>query len=112
MKTWVLTTHYDCEVYATLHPSMEAAYQKLKQDWVNECDPDDCGHDPEMTSISDIADALEWHFEEMDYQIEELEVPATEQAISPVAAPTPERNMMPVGRAEDLLSALQSYRDQ
>jgi hypothetical protein len=125
MKTWVMWTHYDCEVEVSLHTSKLECYLKLKDDWLNDCDcgPDeDCGHDVDQAvtdgNISSIADALEWHFDEMSYNTLEMEVPvsvtdALREALNPtqVNAP-PERNTMPAVQADNLMARLESFSEE
>lgn len=74
MRTWVLWTHYDCDVYATLHSTQLEAYEYLASGWLTECDEDDCGH-TDFSDVENIADALEWHYDSMSYEVEEHEVP-------------------------------------
>lgn len=74
MKTWVTWTHYDCDVYVSLAPSLEQAYLEMKNDWLDSCG-DDCGHDPETTDIQEISRALAYHYEELSYEISERDVP-------------------------------------
>jgi hypothetical protein len=113
MNTWVLWTHYDCEVYVSLHPSEDAAWNELKSNWLEDCD-EDCGHNPEEgMSISEIASALEYHVDELEFGISEFEVPqpvteALQLALQPVESA--ERNSMPEATAGDLLSKLQTYQ--
>lgn len=111
MKTWVLTTHYDCEVYTSLHSSMEDCYQKLNADWLDECN-DEYGCEHDLGTTSGIADALEYHYDAMDYTMQELEVPGqitverpAKNAIGtsdPSSWPTPD---------DDLLTKLQTFQE-
>jgi len=111
MKTWVLWTHYDCEVYVTLHASEWDAWKALMDGWL-ECD-EDCGHEPDtFTTGAEVSDAIEYHFEELSYDIKEMEAPLS---IPPIeqngVQPVPDRNTMPAERADSLLSSLQSYTE-
>jgi hypothetical protein len=116
MKTWVLWTHYDCEVYVSLHPSEDAAWNEMKSNWLEDCD-EDCGHNPEEEmSISEIASALEYHVDELEFGICEFEVPVAyttpediEQMGQTIQAAL-DRNTMPAATADDLLSKLESYQ--
>ncbi len=120
MKTFVLWTHYDCEVYTSLWATREEAYKYLAQGWLEDCDEDNCGHGDEIASagIQEIASALEYHFDDLSYDINEMEVP--------VAYTTPEdieemgqtirsaldRNTMPAVLADDLMARLESFSEQ
>jgi hypothetical protein len=120
MNTWVLWTHYDCEVYVSLHASEDAAWNELKTAWLEDCD-EDCGHNPEgEMSISEIASALEYHVDELEFGICEFEVPqltTAEQSLQNAKQLTAERverpteqNAMPTERADELLARLQSFQ--
>lgn len=106
MKTWVLWTHYECEVGVSLWPSAEDAYLALKADWLGDCNDDECGHTNEDNS--DIADALEYHFEELSYDMTLMEVP-----LSTTVSASPESTQPPVTildeQAGDLMSRLESF---
>jgi hypothetical protein len=87
MKTYVMWTHYDCEVYATLHPTQLDAYRHLASNWLDGCNEDDCGHDENIQGYGDvdaISEALEYHYEELSYMVEEHEVP-----MGPLPPPDP-----------------------
>jgi len=71
----MLWTHYDCEVNVALYATRHECYLDLKG-WLDDCSVDDCGHDLETMDTNDeIADALEYHWDEMSYDICEVEVP-------------------------------------
>jgi hypothetical protein len=124
MKTWVLWTHYECEVGVSLWATAEDAYQALRDDWLDDCD-DDCGHDPKSTDNSEIASALEYHFDELSYEIIQLNVPvpvttpediesmgqtirAALNGINPNAPAVP---VISSDRAGELLSSLESFKE-
>lgn len=126
MKTFVLWTHYDCEVYVTLHPTAEAAWATLKEGWLDDCSEDDCGHIPDDMGIEEIANAIEYHWDELQYNIDAYEVPGTTNMAETVDTAlrqsdeelaetlagiqrAPDRNTMPVDAAEALLSTLRTY---
>lgn len=130
MKTFVLWTHYDCEVYVTLHPTAEDAWKNLKEGWLNGTCDEDCEHDPdEEMSIEEISDAVEYHWDELMYLIDAYEVPGTSniaetvdtalrqsgdeiaEAIAGINQAS-DRNTMPIDTAEVLLSSLRSYTEQ
>lgn len=113
MKTWVLWTHYDCEVYVTLHGSEMEAYEDLKSNWLDDCSEDDCGHDPENMDAGDISSALEYHLDDLEYGISEVDVPVpttSEQLTAERVERPTEENSMPAEIADDLLSRLQSFQ--
>lgn len=113
MKTWVLWTHYECDVYASLHTSYEAAYRYLASGWLEDCSEDDCGHDENIGvegSTGEIADALEYHYDALSYDITEMEVPeeqievTTERIVNPV--------MVSDDQTYDLMSRLETFSEQ
>jgi hypothetical protein len=120
MLTWVCWTHFDCEVYVSFHSTKQAAYLSLRDGWLDECDPDDCGHVPEeMEDIDQIADALSYHWEEMSYEVSLREVllaqeettsesiirnsKLLEQSADPSSLPAP---------SGDVLAALHSFQEE
>ena len=116
MKTFVLWTHYDCDVYATLHSSQLDAYQYLASGWLDDCSEDDCGHGDDMRnrSVEEISEALAYHFDELSYDINEMEVPLTtaeqiqensKQLLPESAAPVTILDE----QAVDLMSRLESF---
>ena len=109
MKTFVLWTHYDCEVYVTLHPTAEAAWENLKDGWLDECD-EDCRHVLEDMSISEISSALEYHFEELNYDIREVEVPVEQMEITTERIENPV--MVTDDQTYDLMSRLETFSEQ
>ena len=121
MKTIVLWTHYDCEVYASLHPPVDAAYRYLAGGWLEDCNEDNCGHDEDIQSkgpIGEIADALEYHFDELSYDINEMEVPmsdlpTTAERIIENSKQLEQKTSAPITVTEEqaggLLSALESF---
>jgi hypothetical protein len=124
MKTWLLWTHYDCEVYATLHPTQDACWQQLKTNWLDDgtCDGTDCECENDINTNEGISAALEYHFDEMMYSLEEVEVPLAYQG--PTTAekimanslqlepePTPASTTVTAQQAGDLLTALQTYQE-
>lgn len=120
MRTWVVWTHYECEIGVYLASSVDNAYQLLKDDWLNDCTNDDCGHEPETMNNSDIASALEYHWDELNYDICEVEVPiatTSEQIqqntlqLTAERVQKPDRNSMPTEAAGALLSSLQRFRE-
>lgn len=113
MKTFVLWTHYDCEVYVTLHPSVNEAWNTLKENWLDDCSEDDCGHIPDDMGIDEIRSAIEYHFEELNYDINEVEVPLTtaEQIMENARQLLPEPAPITIldEQAGDLMSRLESF---
>ena len=108
MKTYVLWTHYDCEVYVTLHATEDQAWEHLKDGWLDECDSD-CGHILEDMSISDIASAVEWHFDELMYAVNEFEVPQEQLTAERVERPGSER--MANEKADELLARFRTFTE-
>jgi hypothetical protein len=112
MKTWVLWTHYDCEVYASLHATSQDAWYALRDGWLDECDVDDCGHVPEDMTVSEIATALEYHWEEMSYDIAEVEVPVPPTQVRSVPVTNASASVtMPDLSGRDLLGELNAFKE-
>lgn len=114
MKTFVMWTHYECEVGVYLCASRELCYHALKSDWLNDCNEDDCGHET-LDTIEEIADALSYHYEEMSYDINEVEVPVLAQDLpeSVETPPDPPASFsVSAEQTGDLLNALQSFKGQ
>ena len=115
MRTFVLWTHYDCEVYATLHSSRLDAFMYLKNGWLDDgCDPEEYGCDHEsLDTIEEIRDALEYHYEDMSYDINEMEVPLTtaEQSMENARQLLPEPAPITIldEQAGDLMSRLETF---
>lgn len=84
MKTWVVWTHYECEIGVCLASSVDNGYQLLKGDWLNDCTEDDCGHEPDTMDNSGIASALEYHWDELNYDICEVEVPVATTTVEDI----------------------------
>lgn len=112
MKTWVLWTHYDCDVYATLHASELDAWLNLRDNWLDGCD-DECGHDDPSTA-EEIRNAVEWHYDsELSYSISPHDVPTSVAPLDPVrVSRPPDRNTMPAATADGLLSSLESFKEK
>ena len=115
MKTFVLWTHYDCEVYVTLHATAEAAWKTLKDGWLDECDGRLWSH-PRRHGDQEIASAVEYHFDELMYNIDAYEVPVaytTPEDIEEMGQTirSVERNLMPAVLADDLMARLESFSE-
>lgn len=119
MKTFVLWTHYDCEVYVTLHATAEHAWQTLKEGWLDDCD-DDCGHVPDEMTIEEIAEAVEYHFDELMYNIDAYTVPiptTAEQTLQNAEQLTAERVERPDSermaneKADELLARFRTFKE-
>ncbi len=109
MKVWVIWTHFDCQVSIALYATQDECYQDLKG-WLDDCSEDDCGHVLEDMDNRGIIEAIEYHLEELEYSIDEWEVPQPPLTAERVVRPT-EQNAMPLERADALLSSLQSFRE-
>ena len=110
MSVWVLWTHYDCEVNVMLYATKHECYLDLKG-WLDDCSVEDCGHDLETMDDDDIADALEYHWEEVSYDISLYEVPIVQPPPVPMERPLKEvgRTTVPTmeGSYADVLGRLQ-----
>lgn len=117
MRTWVLWTHYDCEVYVSLHPTREAAWHTLRDNWLGDDDShysedgedtcQECGYDD--STIDGISGAMEYHYDECGYDISEMEVPVPSiEGMAVSGNPTPEDHSLPPPR-DDALEALADF---
>jgi hypothetical protein len=110
MRTWVHWTHFDCEVNISLHPTEEDAYQELRRTWMDECD-EDCGHNTDDPSWSQICEAVEYHYEELSWGIYEVAVPVQDITVSaPVSEPPPTPVSITSDQAGDLLGRLSDFQ--
>jgi len=95
MKTHVLSTYCDGEMYTTLHPSAEKAWETLRSEYI--------GSDlDEGASPSEISDYMENNQEEVYYCIWDLEVPEADDTAIWLA----------LGRVESLLKYWQTSHPQ
>jgi hypothetical protein len=110
MRVWVLWTHYDCEVYVSLYATQLEAYQNLASGWLSDCDEDSCGHDS-LDTVEEITDALEYHYEELSYLVEEHNVPMQQLTSERVVRPEKQKPAVSMTdvQAGGLLSALESF---
>lgn len=104
MKTWQYWQHWDCEVNI-FHRATEQECYQLLADWLDECD-DDCEHrEVDVTDHASVREAVEWHYEELSWEIQLIEVPQAQfttaeqiannaQQLEPVTLPTPPADVL------------------
>ena len=109
MQTWLYWQHWDCEVSVAHFATEQECYDYLAN-WLDECD-DDCEHsEVELTDHASVREAVEWHYDELSWEIQLVNVPVAQDQLTAerVERPRPE-NQLPAEQVGDLLGRLESY---